>query len=178
MHCWRLAGTLADNKNPLRSRQRVLCLAGMSRLRLVARRRCVRRRSRRPLAWLGSRCDRSRLTHRDRRGCRFAWRGRRRCGTIEVERARFGRTRWFIARRGRVASAVTATRFVTTFTTRALVEAACAGRTRGSAGNVAFGTAFTTTTTTTATATRPAPGALAAITLGTLLLAVTDRLCD
>ena len=75
------------------------------------------------------------------------------------------------------ASVIAATRVVTTFATRAFVDAAFAGCTRCSTGNVAFGTAFATTTTTTSTATRPASGTLAAIALGTLLLPVTQRRC-
>jgi hypothetical protein len=77
----------------------------------------------------------------------------------------------------REASAVVATRVVSTCTTRTFVEVAFAGSARGSAGTVAF-TTLTATATTTATATRPASGALAAIPLGTLLLAVTHRWCD
>jgi hypothetical protein len=74
-------------------------------------------------------------------------------------------------------SEVAATRVVTPCTTRTLVEVAFAGSARCSAGTVAF-TTLTATATTTATATRPASGALAAIPLGTLLLAVTHRWCD
>ncbi len=76
------------------------------------------------------------------------------------------------------ASLVAATRVVTTFATRAFVEVAFAGSTCGSAGTIALATAITAPATATATATRPAAGPLAAITLGTLLLAVAHRRCD
>ena len=75
-------------------------------------------------------------------------------------------------RHRRRADIVTATRVVVAFIARAFVKAACAGGTRGCTGTVAFTTAVTTTTTTTSTAPRPASGALAAIALGTLLLAI------
>jgi len=77
----------------------------------------------------------------------------------------------------REASVVAAPRVVSTCTTRTFVDDAFAGSAHGSAGTVAF-TTLTATATATATATRPASGALAAIALGTLLLAVTHRWCD
>ncbi len=77
----------------------------------------------------------------------------------------------------REASIVAATRVVTTSTTRACVEVTFAGSARGSACSVAF-TTLIATAATTPTATRPASSALAAITLGALLLTVTCRLCD
>jgi hypothetical protein len=77
-----------------------------------------------------------------------------------------------------VTSVVAAARNVTTFTTRAFVEAAFASRTcSNGASTVAFATPVTTTTTPPPTATRPASGALAAIALGTLLLPITHRRC-
>jgi len=78
----------------------------------------------------------------------------------------------------RAANAVAATRVVSACTTRAFIEVACAGSACSRAGNIAFATTITATATTTATATRPASGALAAIALGTLLLAVAQRRCD
>jgi hypothetical protein len=74
----------------------------------------------------------------------------------------------------REASIVAATRIVSTRTTRTFVKDAFAGSARGRAGTVAF-TSLAATATTTTAATRPASGALAAITFGTLLLAVTHR---
>ncbi len=95
----------------------------------------------------------------------------RRAGCVELARGTERLRSW------REAGIVAATRFVTSCTSRTFVEVAFADGARGSAGTVAF-TTLTATAATTATATRPASGALAAIALGALLLAVTHRWCD